>query len=53
MEPPRLLETAKKIGRRRIVMRGAATAAGAFTILLPKLPTAYTNGDAARSANRW
>jgi hypothetical protein len=31
-------------------MRGAATAAGAFTILLPRLATAYTNGDAARSA---
>jgi TolB protein len=50
MDRRRCIETVKKICRRQIVMRGAAAAAGALTILLPKLATAYTNGDAARSA---
>jgi TolB protein len=46
MDPARCVETATKICRRQIVMRGAAVAA--LTILLPKFATAYT--DAARSA---
>ena len=46
MDPPRCVETATKICRRQIVMRGAAVAA--LAISLPKFATAYT--DAARSA---
>lgn len=43
------VQTGEKIGRRQIVMRGAAATAAALTILLPKFATAQTN-DAARSA---
>src|SRR5580700_147693 len=50
MNLPQPVATAKKIGRRQIVMHGAAAIAGALTTLPLRPATAQTN-DAARSAD--
>ena len=48
MDPPRCVDTAKRICRRQIVMHGAAVTAAALATLLPKFAAA--NGDAAPGA---
>jgi TolB protein len=49
MDPPRPVEIGKKIGRRQIVMHGAAVTVTALTILPLQLAMAQTNNAARRT----